>query len=768
MLPFINMAMLAGLTAAAVPVIIHLLNKSRYRVVRWGAMIFLGSSTSKKRRSINLQQILLLIIRTLLIACFALALARPVVKAPSVILGGDRTALILLDSSYSMGARRGAGDRFEEAKAFALDVVESLERGDRAAVVLLGTGERPECPEPDADLDRVAAQIRDARLGHGRTDGAEALACAFEKLRDLDTTVGREVYLITDSQKASWPAPSLAALAGIGKELEEARLRPEVFLVEVEGEAQNAAVRSITIDAPVLQAGRLTPIAVTVANYGDDAKETSLKLMADGQFVGVKTVKLEAGLEETVRFTHVFDEPGSHLLMAVIRPDALAEDDAAALSVDVLDQMPVLLVNGDRRGELLRSECGFLRLALEPRRQMGAGVQAGEGRDLFRVEEVAVDDLPSVDYSLYRSVALANVAVLPETELVRIEDFVSKGGGLLLAPGDMVRASGYNTLFWRGGEGLSPAELAEPTGDDNLPEFPAPVQAGHPVFRFLAEGSAAPRIGVRRRFTVKLDQGLPADGDAEEEDEKARRRAAGVLMRTTGGEPLIIERGFGKGRVVLSTLPLDADWSDLPQTTFYVPFVWNAFGYIAGDAFPPRNVSVGEALATWLDGGGELSDTVMYAPPGRSAGPGGGPADGEPVRVDVKRRSGRDSVAYDDTREPGVYQLKLRRGQTEETVYFVVGVPRDESDLRPLPRSDRDLIEKRFGTEFLTGREELRRKIGEVRTGSELWRPLLLVAIALACLEIFVAARWHTVPSLARAVRESVGRSPAVAKGARL
>ena len=77
MLPFINMAMLAGLTAAAVPVIIHLLNKSRYRVVRWGAMIFLGSSTSKKRRSINLQQILLLIIRTLLIACFALALARP-------------------------------------------------------------------------------------------------------------------------------------------------------------------------------------------------------------------------------------------------------------------------------------------------------------------------------------------------------------------------------------------------------------------------------------------------------------------------------------------------------------------------------------------------------------------------------------------------------------------------------------------------------------------------------------------------------------------
>ena len=107
-------------------------------------------------------------------------------------------------------------------------------------------------------------------------------------------------------------------------------------------------------------------------------------------------------------------------------------------------------------------------------------------------------------------------------------------------------------------------------------------------------------------------------------------------------------------------------------------------------------------------------------------------------------------MVYGETREPGVYRLRLERGGAEETVYFVVRVPRDESDLRPLGRADRRRIEEGLGTDFITGREELLRRVSEVRTGSELWRPLLLLAIALACFEIFVAARWHTVPRLTK------------------
>ena len=94
-----------------------------------------------------------------------------------------------------------------------------------------------------------------------------------------------------------------------------------------------------------------------------------------------------------------------------------------------------------------------------------------------------------------------------------------------------------------------------------------------------------------------------------------------------------------------------------------------------------------------------------------------------------------------------------------ENPAFVVRVPRDESDLRPLPRGERDAIEERLGTEFITGREELLRRVSAVRTGSELWRPLLLLAVALACFEILVAARWHTIPNLRRPKRSGAQRS---------
>ena len=38
---FLNLAMLAGLAAVAIPIIIHLLNRQRATIVDWGAMRFL-------------------------------------------------------------------------------------------------------------------------------------------------------------------------------------------------------------------------------------------------------------------------------------------------------------------------------------------------------------------------------------------------------------------------------------------------------------------------------------------------------------------------------------------------------------------------------------------------------------------------------------------------------------------------------------------------------------------------------------------------------
>ena len=67
----------AGALCAAGPVIIHLLNRRRYRVVKWGAMDFLRQALQRNRQILQIRDILLLILRTAAVLLFGLALARP-------------------------------------------------------------------------------------------------------------------------------------------------------------------------------------------------------------------------------------------------------------------------------------------------------------------------------------------------------------------------------------------------------------------------------------------------------------------------------------------------------------------------------------------------------------------------------------------------------------------------------------------------------------------------------------------------------------------
>src|SRR5438046_10666607 len=79
-LSFLNPALLWGLGFASIPIIIHLLQRRRQRVVRWGAMEFLLLSVRKRSRRLRLEQLLLLLIRCLIILLVVLALCRPALR----------------------------------------------------------------------------------------------------------------------------------------------------------------------------------------------------------------------------------------------------------------------------------------------------------------------------------------------------------------------------------------------------------------------------------------------------------------------------------------------------------------------------------------------------------------------------------------------------------------------------------------------------------------------------------------------------------------
>ena len=76
---FLNVGLAFGAAAVAIPLIIHIFNRSRFKVVTWGAMHLLESVLRVNRRQVQLEQIILLIIRCAIPILLALCLARMVV-----------------------------------------------------------------------------------------------------------------------------------------------------------------------------------------------------------------------------------------------------------------------------------------------------------------------------------------------------------------------------------------------------------------------------------------------------------------------------------------------------------------------------------------------------------------------------------------------------------------------------------------------------------------------------------------------------------------
>src|SRR5689334_23991916 len=97
---------IAGVALASIPIIIHVLNRRRYRIVNWAAMEFLLRALRRNRRRLRFEQWLLLAVRCCVLLFLGLALARPLGCNQSAIatLAARRAGLhvIVIDNSYSM------------------------------------------------------------------------------------------------------------------------------------------------------------------------------------------------------------------------------------------------------------------------------------------------------------------------------------------------------------------------------------------------------------------------------------------------------------------------------------------------------------------------------------------------------------------------------------------------------------------------------------------------------------------------------------------
>src|SRR6266550_1344130 len=125
---FLNpFAMVVGGALVSAPILIHLINRMRFKRIRWAAMEFLLKSQKKNRRRLIIEQLILLLLRIMLVLLAGLLLARFLWDALAFTRPQNTLHVVVLDDTPSMGdawrAEGVAKNTFDTAKAAIVDEI---------------------------------------------------------------------------------------------------------------------------------------------------------------------------------------------------------------------------------------------------------------------------------------------------------------------------------------------------------------------------------------------------------------------------------------------------------------------------------------------------------------------------------------------------------------------------------------------------------------------------------------------------------------------
>jgi len=191
------------LFAAAIPVIIHLLNRRRHRTVKWAAMSFILKATRESRGKKKLKHILILTMRTLAIAALVAAVAQPITNKLGSGGTNVETVVLVLDRSTSMEVDPNGGRQSKRLRAID-KVKETLNTMEGARLLLVdsASGKVHDIATVDA-LDSIPqTQVSDTQA-----DIPSLIGSAVNYLAAEDT--GRtEIWVASDLQDSNWRSNS--------------------------------------------------------------------------------------------------------------------------------------------------------------------------------------------------------------------------------------------------------------------------------------------------------------------------------------------------------------------------------------------------------------------------------------------------------------------------------------------------------------------------------------------------------------------------------
>lgn len=698
---FLNPLVLLGLIAASIPLILHLLNLRKIKIVDFSTLKFLKELQKTKIKKLKLKQLILLITRTLLIIFIVLAFARPTIQGTLPVLGSfaKTSAVILLDNSFSMDISDAWGNRFNQAKNICKNVLNSFKDGDEGAIISIADLSKHSniskhgSQEQNINLTRnlsflkenlsnISISLNSANLKDGLSFASSVLESSFN--------INKEIYIVTDAQNNVFQR----ALADSSKiNLENTTIYFIPIGANRSKQVANYSVDSINLISRIFQQGKPVEIEAFIKNNSEsDVKGLALSMFFNEERVAQRSLDLLPNETKSIFISAPTRDIGSINAYLEIEGDALDLDNKRYFSF-IVPEMPKVALIGDSESTK------YLTFALAHKQSLeaSANIRVFEPKDASRI-----------DFNSFDMVIIAS-GPLQTSDYSRLKQYVSSGGGLLL--------------------------FADPRTDEEINKN-GMQELGFNFIGARTYSSQDPARFLKVDKNHQLFEGMFKEKDIEKQTIESPNIYKAIIFQ---GEQEIIEIPGGSflsenkiadGKILYFAVSPSFAFSSFPVTGLFPALLYRSSYYLPSFESYGNSYLVGSPISYILPSKYANNSSFKILDPSQVE-----------FFVQAANLPTGSVLSLENTNQVGNFTVLTPENKPIST--FSINTDASESVL--ISQSDENIKkyirefvnEPRF--EMIDASTDIQKSIKRVRTGTELWQLFVALALLAALVEMIVA-----------------------------
>ncbi len=557
---FLNPAVLFGLLAASIPILIHLLNLRKLKKIEFSTLTFLKELQKNRIRKIKLKQWLLLALRVLVILLLVFAFARPTLEG--VAIGGTTsaaktTAVFILDDTFSMSVVDANGSYLNQAKSSIQQLIRNLQEGDEASLILV-SGKNKDDIKTSANLQELISKVDIVEPAYSSNYLHNSIVKASEVLSG-SKNFNKEIYIFSDFQKSR--ISEEGSLSDLSQLLNE---KVKIYSFDYSGkDVYNVGIDDIKVETRIFEKDKPVTFNVTVTNYSsDEVKNLVVSLFINNERTAQQSVSLAAGASSVVTMEALVKQTGYNNIFAEIEDDEIIQDNRRYTNIFIPDKIH-LIIFYDKE-----DDSQFVNLALE----------SSGNNETFEVLKKNLSQFASVSLNQFEVVFVIGAENL--TNIERLKQFIENGGGLFLFPGSETSEISFQNLLSEINLPSVQGSFGKINNKENVVNFDK-KDLEHPVFQdIFTEGIKRNIESPEINYHFKIN----SEGKGT------------TIISLMDGSSFLSEYKIGKGKVFLCSTSPVLSWSDFPLKGIFPPLINKSVFYLASKNETEKNYLSGETI----------------------------------------------------------------------------------------------------------------------------------------------------------------------------